>query len=129
LVRDIALMNKVPNFIISMLNSEISMYIKGDEQQQFSRKFDKMKSKVYDDYTTEVNGKNNMKLFSSKIIDYMSYLGCDFEIESRITPDGSLMALKCRGKISEDGVDDIDVFIGTQENSADVSTGNLELVQ
>jgi len=129
LVKDITLMNKSSNFILSVVDSTLSIYIKGLEQQQFTKTFDGMKAQIYDDYTTEKNGINKMKLFSSRIIDYMSYLGCDFEIESRVTPDGSLMALKCRGKIDGDGMDDIDVFIGTQENSADVTSGNLELVQ
>lgn len=129
LVKDINLMNKAKNFIISIMNSKISMYIKGSEQQQYTRDFDDLKAVVYDNYTTEKNGNNTMKLFSSRIIDYMAYLGCEFEVEVRIKPDNTLMALKCWGTISNDGSDDIDVFIGTHENSADVSSGNLELVQ
>ena len=60
----------------------------------------------------------------------MSYFGCDFEIEVRMMPtDNGLMALKCRGKLEEDGVDDIDIFVGTQENSAEVCASNLDIVE
>jgi hypothetical protein len=39
------------------------------------------------------------------------------------------MALKCRGVISNPGTDDISVFIGTQENSAEVANVDLDIVE
>jgi len=127
LVKDITLMNKVKNFIFAIENNEICVYIKGDEQQQFTKKFDSMNSMVYNDYST-----TGLKLFPTKIIEYMAYIGCDFSVDARTTPDNTLMALKCWGVAHEATSDEdssINVFVGTSENSADVTSGHIDIIE
>lgn len=129
LVKDIQLMGKAENFNLAIDGDTIKIYMKGVTKQQFSRTFKGMDVKVYDGYETKKDGKLDLKVFPSKIFDYMSYFGCGFEIEIRTLPDDSLMALKCRGTISNENVDDINIFIGTQENSSEVCNADLDIIE
>jgi hypothetical protein len=129
LVKNTQLMNKTDNFHL-LIDDKIRIYMKGIQNQQFSRVFGDKTIMIYDNFTTKGADGNDFKIFSTKIFDYMSYFGCDFEVEIRNLPDANIMALKCRGKLKYDDpkIDEIAIYIGTQENSADVCASTLELV-
>jgi len=130
LVKNTQLMNKTDNFHL-LVDDKIHIYMKGIQNQQFSRVFKDKNIMIYDNFTTKNADGKDFKIFSTRIFDYMSYFGCDFEVELRNLADANIMALKCRGKLKYDDpkVDEILVYIGTQENSADVCASTLELVE
>jgi len=132
LVKDVQLMNKIENFNLSIVDNKIKIYMKGIQNQQFSRIFEGSDIQIYDNFTTVTSqGENILRIFPTRIFDYMSYFGCDFEVELRTIPTSGIMAIKCRGVVEKDNStpDDIHVFVGTQENSAEVYTNKLDIVE
>jgi len=106
LVNDIQLMGKLDTFGLSIANNKIIIYMKNIQNQQVTKVIDPTKTKVYNDFTTiKPNDKVPCKLFPYKIFNYMSYFGCDFEIELRNIKrpkTGDIMAVKGFGKLDLD---------------------------
>lgn len=129
MVKDMQLVGKPKNFNLMIADNKISFYMKGSQEQQFNKVIPQGSAMVYNDFTT-ISQKNekNFRIFPTMIFDYMAHFACEFNIEVRMVP-GGIMALKCRGSLTELGEDNIEVFIGTQENDNEVCEANLDIVQ
>jgi hypothetical protein len=129
MVKDMQLVGKPKNFNLLIADNKISFYMKGSQEQQFSKVIPQGSAMVYNDFTTiSTKSEKNFKIFPTTIFDYMAHFACEFNVEVRFVPDG-IMALKCRGLLTELGEENIEVFIGTQENDNEVCDANLDLVQ
>ena len=142
-VNDIQLMGKSNAFGLAIVNDKITMYMTNIQNHQVTKVIDETKAKVFNSYTTtpqEQDNTQSFKLFPNKIFRYMSYFGCDFEVELRVLKKakGDIMAIKCFGimdfadnkkpkSMKKDGntAEPVNVFIGTQENSAHAASANM----
>lgn len=142
-VNDIQLMGKSNAFGLAIVNDKITMYMTNIQNHQVTKVIDETKAKVFNSYTTtpqEQDNTQSFKLFPNKIFRYMSYFGCDFEVELRVLKKakGDIMAIKCFGimdfadnkkpkSMKKDGntPEPVNVFIGTQENSAHAASANM----
>jgi len=147
IVTDIQLMGKSNSFGLSVANDKITMYMSNIQNHQVTKVIDETKAKVFDSYSTTAHEQDNnhpFKLFPNKIFRYMSYFGCDFEVELRVMKraKGDIMAVKCFGvmdfieqkktksmkkadNIADVPKEPVNVFIGTQENSAHAASANM----
>ena len=132
LEKDLNLMGSPNSFGIIVDNNDISIYMRGIQNNQLTKNIDELKSKVYENYTTKgAAGEEPFKLFPSKFIKYMNHIGCDFEVEIRVFegPRGTVTAIKAYGTIAEDTDEPINILVGTQESSAEAVSNNYEVIE
>jgi hypothetical protein len=132
LVNDVNMMGKADYFRLVVDAGDISIYIKGIQNQQFTRKIDSTKAQVFSNFSTKKeDDPGHYKLFPTKVLDYMSYFGCDFEVEVRrhISKKGEIIAIKAYGTLKFDSKPDMEVFIGTKESESELSAHNSDIVE
>jgi len=130
--KDLSLMGSPNSFGVIVDNDEISIYIRGLQDNQMTKKIDELKVKVFDGYTTkEGDADGPFKLFPAKFIKYMTNIGCDFEVELRVFegPHKTVTAIKAYGVIGEDSESPIRILVGTQESSAEAVSNNYEVIE
>jgi len=132
LENDIKLSGNTELFSLMVDNGEITIYMRGLQNEQVTKIMDPLKTKVFGDYTTKDSPTEDpFRIFPSRFFKYMSNFGCDFDVEVRVSQNdsGSTVAIKAYGKIeSVDGVP-IDILVGTQESSAAVVTNSFEIIE
>lgn len=130
--KDLSLMGSPNSFGLIVDKDEISIYIRGLQDNQMTKKIDELKAKVYDGYTTKEGGAEGpFKLFPTKFIKYMTDIGCDFEVELRVFvgPHKTVTAIKAYGVVAEDSDKPIHILVGTQESSAEAVSNNYEVIE
>lgn len=130
--KDLNLMGSPNSFGVIVANNDISLYIRGLQDNQLTKKIDELKSNVYGDYTTKAKaGEEPFKLFPAKFIKYMYNIGCDFEVEMRVFEgtNTTVTAIKAYGVVAEDTASPIHILVGTQESSAEAVSNNYEVIE
>jgi len=129
--KDLSLMGSPNSFGVIINDGNISIYIRGIQDNQVTKDIDKYSAKTFDDYTTKTEGGDPFKLFPAKFLKYMNNIGCDFEVEMRVLqgPRGSVSAIKAYGVLAEETDQPIRILVATPESSAEVVSNNYEVIE
>ncbi len=150
LVNNIGTLGTAMSFGIGVDNDTITLYAKGNSNQQFEIELDSTNVKVLGDYTTtDAKENGGCKIFPMEFLNALVTFGTGFDIELRTfnAPNGKVTTtLKAFGKIDNstftrklkkgekeeiqaENVPDIDLLIGVTENVAVSVMGLFDIMK
>lgn len=128
LTNDIKLMKGCEFFGVTV-NDAVSFYMRGIERQQVTRQIDPVKTKINNSKVLASDGIDKFRQFPARIFNFMSYFKIDFEVELRYTGENrNVVGFKAFGKVTVDGKDDIEIFIGATESTSQ-SQNNFDIIE
>lgn len=125
----IKLLSKPNIFGVHIENGELNIYIKGPINQQYRKQLDPTKTKVYNNFTTKLDGVDTeFRLFSTKFIENLVEFGCDFDLVFRYHAESDSLLVKAFATVLIAGCSPISILIGTHESDSDASEGKFEVL-
>lgn len=132
LENDIKLAGNTDLFSLMVDDDQITIYMRGLQNEQVTKTMDPLKTKVFNNYTTKTSPTEDpFRIFPSRFFKYMSFFGCDFDVEIRVaqTETTTTVAIKAYGRIETPDMEPIEILVGTQESSAAVVTNSFEIIE
>ena len=132
LENDIKLAGNTDLFSLMVDSGDITVFMRGLQNEQVTKTMDPLKTKVFGDYSTKsVPGEDPFRIFPSRFFKYMAYFGCDFDVEIRVheSEHTTTVAIKAYGKILNGDESPIEIVVGTQESTAAVVTNSFEIIE